>query len=710
MSSDSSARRAPPVASASSPLPALTMKARLSLSLSRSARGSALPCSAVLCSALLCWGALGACGDTSTAPVDGAHGDTGSADVAADTAADASGPAPRCATPTPWEPGGALFADRTQEWGLDGVQGARVSAEDLDGDGWVDLVVRRGGVRWDTYEVEEAVRHQWVLRNEGGRFSDITQDSGLWSPRGGGDLNEGRPGEVVAFGDVDNDGDLDAYVGLATADVTATRGQTSELMRNAGGGVFSFAGGADALRRLGEVDAPAGAAFVDVDRDGSLDLWVGQHNAESNGDTIFQHDRLFLGDTEGGFTHASAELGLVSAPWDDVARINAGEAHTRAWSAAACDLNGDGRPELLASSYGRSPNHLWQQREDGTFTNRSVASGYAYDEDQTWTDNQFAACFCQSSPDAEGCEDAVQPSIACTTPNWRHSTDREPFRLGGNSGATVCADLDNDGQLDLFTTEIRHWWAGAGSDASSVLRNTGASDVAFERLAREDIGLEVPHVTGLSWDEGHISAAVLDVDNDGWKDIFIGASEYAGNRGLLYLQRAPMRFKLVSTADAFEHNRAQGVAAADVDNDGDLDLIVGHSRSRCDAAAPNNCYETAQVRAFENLWGQGANWIQLDLEGAARPGEVGGANRDAVGARVTVEADGVTQTFEVAGGFGHYGAQNPRRVHVGLGAACEARVSVRWPDADASEESFDVVAGYRYDIGQGEGIRGWSAP
>ena len=128
----------------------------------------------------------------------------------------------------------------------------------------------------------------------------------------------------------------------------------------------------------------------------------------------------------------------------------------------------------------------------------------------------------------------MQPSIACTTPNWRHSTDREPFRLGGNSGATVCADLDNDGQLDLFTTEIRHWWAGAGSDASSVLRNTGASDVAFERLAREDIGLEVPHVTGLSWDEGHISAAVLDVDNDGWKDIFIGASEYAGNRGLLY--------------------------------------------------------------------------------------------------------------------------------------------------------------------------------
>ena len=77
---------------------------------------------------------------------------------------------------------------------------------------------------------------------------------------------------------------------------------------------------------------------------------------------------------------------------------------------------------------------------------------------------------------------------------------------------------------------------------------------------------------------------------------------------------------------------------------------------------------------------------------------------------MTVEAGGVTQTFEVAGGFGHYGAQNPRRVHVGLGAACEARVSVRWPDTDASEESFEVVAGYRYDIGQGEGIRGWSAP
>ncbi len=87
MSSASSARRAPPVASAPSPLPAITMKACLSLSLSRSARGSALPCSALLCSALLCWAALGACGDTATVPVDGAQGDTGSADVAADIAA-----------------------------------------------------------------------------------------------------------------------------------------------------------------------------------------------------------------------------------------------------------------------------------------------------------------------------------------------------------------------------------------------------------------------------------------------------------------------------------------------------------------------------------------------------------------------------------------------------------------------------------------------
>jgi len=645
--------------------------------------------------------ALVGCSDDSS-PNDG----TATADTGADVidAADTGGTTVEavCTDGTSWDPGTPIYREVTDEAGLTeaGAMGVRVNVGDIDGDGWPDLLLRRGGSRLESY-AEDGVRRTWLLRNEGGLFVDITRDSGLVDTRV--DYGEplGRPVDVPAFADVDNDGDLDVYTGVQTADSEPIGGEISELMINNGEGVFSFTRRDNPIRRDGEVDAPAGASFVDVDRDGCVDLWLGQHNYTdpSDGSTIFQHDRLFLGDCDGGFVDATAESGLVTAEWVDLDDLDAGRAHSRSWSAAACDLNGDGTPELLAASYGRAPNHLWQgaRAEDGsvTFTNRSVDSGYAYDDDFTWQNNQFAMCYCRDNPDAEGCDEAGDPAVVCQN-NWRHDFDRNPFRLGGNSGATVCADLNNDGHLDLVTTEIKHWWAGDGSDGSSVLFNTGANDVTFDRPARADIGLEVPHVTSGSWDEGHMTATTFDFDNDGWLDIYIGGSDYAGNRGLLYHQHAPGEFRLVPTEDHFEHNRSHGVAALDYDRDGDLDLLVGHSRARCDANQPNNCYDEPAFRLFENIIGDAGNFVQLRLEG----GE--GSNRAAIGARVTVTAGGVTQTQEVGGGYGHYGAQNDLVLHFGLGTACDAEITVRWPDADLTEQSFTVVAGHRFEVTQGQ--------
>ena len=247
--------------------------------------------------------------------------------------------------------------------------------------------------------------------------------------------------------------------------------------------------------------------------------------------------------------------------------------------------------------------------------------------------------------------------------------DADPL-AGRPSEVMASADVDNDGDLDVYT-------------------GTTTSDPETSQSQTRELML--------------MTAAVFDFDNDGWPDVYIGASDYAGNRGLLYHQDAKLGFTEVQPADFFEHNRSHGVAIADLDHDGDLDVLVGHSRARCDATQPNDCYPTHQVRLFENTLGQDGHWLQLALVGGA------GTSRAAIGARVTVTAGGVTQTQEVGGGFGHFGAQNDLVLHFGLGDACQAEVSVRWSDAELTTETLPLASGYRYRVTQGEGVvaLGW---
>jgi hypothetical protein len=199
----------------------------------------------------------------------------------------------------------------------------------------------------------------------------------------------------------------------------------------------------------------------------------------------------------------------------------------------------------------------------------------------------------------------------------------------------------------------------------------------------------------VNWDNGDITAGVLDFDNDGQADIYIGATDYPGNFGLLFHQR-DMLFEAVPISEGIDHHRSHGVVHADFDRDGDLDLMVGHSRARCDATQPADCYETRQVRLFENVLGDRGNWIQLRLIGGAQ------TNRAAIGARAVVAAGGIMQTQEVGGGFGHYGIQNDTTLHFGLGTACEAAVTVRWPDASLSSETATLLTGHRYVWEQGK--------
>ncbi|MCB9525712.1 MAG: CRTAC1 family protein [Myxococcales bacterium] len=732
----------------------------------------------------------------------------------------AGGAAAACLDGASWAPGTSLFTENTTDWSLRrlGVQGTLLSLADIDGDGWTDLVARRGGNRADlyqpevpgrmalqwvwrdvadgtihridrdnwaigpadtaaTYAIEQfdnaqafalaanaantddlegryskfvwradgalydvcqvvndaesleaaraaegtvddcpaerlfqlypAWRHQWVLRNTGAGFEDVTFSSGFFQPRNRYDAEIGRPGSMVVFADVDNDGDLDAYTGVDTRESITVEDpdlgpvvvrETSELLINDGRGKFALADQSNALRRQGQEDITISAAFVDIDRDGHVDLWLGQGGVGAP-----RQNRLYRNRGDGQFDDATAPAALETLPWEGattIADLNEARGHTQTWGVAACDLNGDAVPDLLSASYGRAANHLWQGGANGRFTNRSLESGYARDDDYTWQDNEFAKCYCQGTPNAPGCDEVGRPRLNCAQTNWNHGTDREAYRLGGNSGTASCVDLDGDGRLDLFTSEIKHWWAGAGSDGSDVLLNRTGEDglITFERQPREAIGMVIEQ-RSVAWDEGHISSGAIDVDNDGRPDLYIGATDYAGNYGRLYMNASTpgvANFIEVATRDYFLHNRSHGMAVADFDRDGDLDLVVGHSRARCDADSPNDCYPTQTMRYFENTFGQQNNWLQLDLRGRA------GSNALAIGARVTLRtADGWTQVQEVNGGYGISGIQLDRVLHFGLAAHCEAEVTVRWPDAAATTQTFTIQAGRRYRLTQG---------
>lgn len=607
-----------------------------------------------------------------------------------------------------WAPGSPAFRDASADWGLTSAaaQGQRISVADIDGDGWADLSVRAAGTTpatgGDDFSPGGA-RRSWLLLNRPGQpagrvFVDATQASGLVATREPVEGAAGRPIDLVIWGDVDNDGDLDAFTAFDKGG--SIGGDTAEIMLNNGDGTFAFGALDSAPRNAARADSPGGASFVDYNRDGHLDLWVTQYAA--NGARL--QDQLFEGDGTGRFVEVTAQAGLKTKGWNLISEINAAQAHSAAWGAAACDLNGDGDPELLAASYGRAPNHLWhsQRAEDGSvsFYNASIASGYAFDARTDWTDNESARCYCKLNPGAEDCENVPEPEfIACASAadafRWDHGYDRQPFRLGGNSGTTVCADLNNDGWLDLLTTEIVHWDVGQSSDPSEILYNLQQQTPRFERPGNQVTGLLREH-DRVDWNDGDITAAVFDFDNDGRQDVYIGSTAYPGTRGLLWHQQPDGSFQAVSLADGIDHKSSHGVGVADFNRDGALDLVVGHSRSRC--ASGQHCYapEDAHARIFENLAGQNNNWLQIALVGGQ------GSNRAAIGAQVRVQTAELQQVSEVGGGHGHYGIQHDLVQHFGLGAACEALVTVRWPDAALSEQTFVLPAGHRYTLTQGE--------
>lgn len=655
---------------------------------------------------VVCIWALGAssaigCGNSARRggdPVDaGAPGD-GGADV------DAGPPAPpaRCASFTAPGPGPS-FRDATADWDVDAT-GVNVSAADLDGDGWADLIIHAAGgnVRNDfTKPPRDWIYHVLMNRPKdgGGRhFVDRTLESGY------GALREpvadvGRAAQLAVMADVDDDGDLDVFSSAYANrdDPAADVGDRSELLLNDGTGVFSL----DPVRQpaiMGSADGRAvpsvGASFVDYDRDGWIDLFVGYWYYSYGRSYSGVQDKLSRGMGGGLFEEVTDSLGLTTP----------GAAGTRNSSRAtygvtACDIDLDGDADLIESAYGREWNQLWLQ-QDGAFRDVAQAAGYDGDTNIDYSDNEFYRCYCAS---IGGCPGVARPRVTCGTGGWNAGVDDQPWRNNGNTFTTACGDVDDDGDQDLYTAEIHHWHIGGSSDSSELLLNTGADAdgvPVFERPGDAAMGLSVPHV-GASWNEGGISAGMADLDNDGFVDILLGTSDYPDQFLWIYRQNADRTFGETSAASGVQHACGHSFAAVDLDRDGDLDLVVTSSTARdCARAWPDG----PETRVYENLSGQDADWTQIHLEGAGAA--AGGANRAAIGTVVRVTAGGVTRTREVQGGYGVAGQQHDLDVTIGLGGACMIDdIEVRWPDAAGTVEHFtNVPARYRLVIRQGEGL------
>ena len=428
---------------------------------------------------------------------------------------------------------------------------------------------------------------------------------------------------------------------LATSTTTAASISTSpssgpnQLLRNNCDGTFTDV---TAASRTADPGWSVSAAFVDVDRDGWLDLFVGQYLDYSIARNVVcysvsgQRDycppsayrarpsHLFRNNRDGTFSDVTVAAGMAAE-------------FGPALGIATADFNRDGWIDIYVANDG-APNQLWINQRNGRFMNTALLAGAAVS--------------------AEG-------------------------RLKASMGVDA-GDFDEDGDEDIFVGEL----TGQGAD---LYVNDG-SGVFVEGSAHAGLRLRTLPFTAFG-------AAWLDADNDGRLDLAIAngavthtAEALAANERF-HLQQRRQLFRNTGTG-RFEEITARagpafatedvgrGAAFGDLDNDGDTDIVVAN--------------DNGPVRVLVNDIGSRSHWIGLRLltagpKGPARPG------RDALGTRVMITRDQGPAIWRRARADGSYGSANDPRVLVGLGAADARPVKVKvfWPSG-RTEEWSDIPA------------------
>ncbi len=477
-----------------------------------------------------------------------------------------------------------------------------------------------------------------ILRN-------VTAQLGLANNRIGEDRAVGQ-----AWGDFDNDGWQDLYI-------TDTEGPNT-LFRNVNGKRFErVASDAVALP-----DAYSGGAiFADYDNDGWQDLYV-----------LNWGQNVLFRNVNGAFIDVSAEAGVAgtdknsqTASWGDYDQDGLLDLYVANWSCfGRC-----GRPQT------GEVDRLYHNNGDGTFedvtnllgggTNGAgfVASFVDFDNDRDLDIYLVNDEFVYATGNKQWRNDGPGCDGWCFTEISKESGSNS--KLMGMGLAT--ADYDRDGDFDVF-------YSNAGP--MELLQNDGTgSFVNVAGLSGVEFG------DGIGW--GNV---FFDYDNDGWQDLYVATMDgtdgtHPGNP--LFRNLADGTFEQVLIPEERDYGRSLGVASADFDQDGDVDLILGNIDDGY------HLLRNEAVASAEN------HWLSLRLRGDGNT-----INRDAVGARVYLRTgEDSAQMQDVTAGSS-LGAGNDLALHFGLGRVEQFEAEIVWPDG-----RVDVLAnlchGERYEIAYG---------
>ncbi len=369
------------------------------------------------------------------------------------------------------------FADVTESAGLGGCSAKRVAWGDYNRDGAVDLLL--DGTR--------------LYRNNGdATFADMSAEAGLAH------LPEANGG---FWADYDNDGDLDIF---------QIRHGSNRLLQNNGAGAFADVTEAAFGGPLPESPTEA-AAWGDRDNDGFLDLYVANYERSSVMRGLGTPDRLYRNNGDGTFSEISASAGIRP----DEAMCGRGVT----WS----DLNADGRQDIVVANYRLDPNFLWINDPAGGFTDKAGA----FHVRGHMTDGAFGHSIGPASGDLDGDGDFDLVVTNLAHPRYIQYSDKTMVLM--NRGAPVfgfayryaasgiafeetnadpaLADVDNDGDLDLYMTSI---YSGRNAHLYENRGRARFADITWQS------GTRVKNAWG---------AAFADFNNDGCMDLLTASSD-----------------------------------------------------------------------------------------------------------------------------------------------------------------------------------------